>query len=199
MKRVIDLIISLTLLILLFPILILVAIAIRLKMGSPILFTQQRPGLFGKPFSLYKFRTMSNLYDEQGNLLPDDKRLSGLGKFLRKYSLDEFPQLLNIIKGEMSLVGPRPFLMEYLSLYTNVQMLRHNVRPGITGWAQVNGRNEITWEEKFKLDIWYVKNQNTLLDLKILFLTFFKVIKREGISQQGHVTMEKFKGSNEVM
>lgn len=199
MKRVIDLIISLTLLILLFPILILVAIAIRLKMGSPILFTQQRPGLFGKPFSLYKFRTMSNLYDEQGNLLSDDKRLSGLGKFLRKYSLDEFPQLLNIIKGEMSLVGPRPFLMEYLSLYTNDQMLRHNVKPGITGWAQVNGRNEITWEEKFKLDIWYVKNQNTFLDLKILFLTFFKVIKREGISQQGHVTMEKFKGSNEVM
>ncbi|WP_129689743.1 sugar transferase [Gottfriedia acidiceleris] len=199
MKRVIDLISSLTLLILLFPILVLVAIAIRLKMGSPILFTQQRPGLYGKPFSLYKFRTMSNLYDEQGNLLSDDKRLSGLGKFLRKYSLDEFPQLLNIIKGDMSLVGPRPFLMEYLSLYTKDQMLRHNVKPGITGWAQVNGRNEITWEEKFKLDIWYVKNQNTILDLKILFLTFFKVIKREGISQHGHVTMEKFKGSNEVM
>ncbi|PGS52656.1 sugar transferase [Bacillus sp. AFS041924] len=199
MKRVIDLIISLTLLILLFPILIVVAIVIRLKMGSPILFTQQRPGLFGKPFSLYKFRTMSNLYDEQGNLLSDEKRLSVLGKFIRKYSLDEFPQLLNILKGEMSLVGPRPFLMEYLSLYTKDQMSRHNVKPGITGWAQVNGRNEITWEEKFKLDIWYVENHNTMLDLKILFLTFLKVIKREGISQQGHVTMEKFKGSNEVM
>ncbi|WP_088012482.1 sugar transferase [Gottfriedia acidiceleris] len=199
MKRVIDLVISLTLLILLLPILILVAITIRLKMGSPILFTQQRPGLYGKPFSLYKFRTMSNLYDEKGNLLSDDKRLSSFGKFLRRYSLDEFPQLLNIIKGEMSLVGPRPFLMEYLSLYTKDQMLRHNVKPGITGWAQVNGRNKITWEEKFKLDIWYVKNRNTLLDLKILFLTFFKVIKREGVSQQDHVTMEKFKGSSEVM
>ncbi|MFB7138216.1 sugar transferase [Gottfriedia sp. NPDC056225] len=199
MKRIMDLMISLILLILFFPIIILVAIAVRLKMGSPILFAQQRPGLHGKPFYLYKFRTMSNLYDEQGNPLSDEKRLSGLGKFLRKYSLDEFPQLINIVKGEMSLVGPRPFLMEYLSLYTKDQMIRHNVKPGITGWAQVNGRNNITWEEKFKLDIWYVENYNHLLDLKILFLTFFKVIKREGISQQGHVTMEKFKGSNEVM
>ncbi|MEH7402258.1 MULTISPECIES: sugar transferase [Bacillaceae] len=199
MKRMIDLIISLMLLIVFSPILLVVGVMVRFKMGSPILFTQKRPGLYGKPFNLYKFRTMVDLKDSNGELLPDELRLTNFGKFLRKFSLDEFPQLINVVKGEMSLVGPRPLLMEYLSLYTKEQMLRHDVRPGITGWAQVNGRNAITWEEKFKFDNWYVENQNLKVDLKILFLTFIKVIKKEGISQQGQVTMEKFKGSYEVM
>ncbi|UPM54169.1 sugar transferase [Gottfriedia acidiceleris] len=199
MKRVIDLICSILILLLLSLPLMVVAIFVRLKMGAPILFTQQRPGLNGKPFYLYKFRTMSDLHDAEGNLLSDELRLTAFGTFLRKYSIDEFPQLINVVKGEMSLVGPRPFLMEYLSLYTEEQMLRHNVKPGITGWAQVNGRNSLTWEEKFKMDIWYVKNNNLLLDLKILIKTASKVIKREGISQEGQVTMEKFTGSNEVM
>ncbi|PGL70325.1 sugar transferase [Bacillus sp. AFS055030] len=199
MKRVIDLTISLVALLLLSPLIIILAILVRFKMGSPILFTQERPGLNGEPFYLYKFRTMKDLRDSQGNPLSDELRLTSFGKLLRKYSLDEFPQLLNVVKGEMSLVGPRPFLMEYLPLYTEDQMKRHNVKPGITGWAQVNGRNAITWEEKFNLDIWYVKNQSLLLDLKILTLTAIKVTKKEGISQQGQVTMEKFNGSNEVM
>jgi sugar transferase EpsL len=199
MKRVIDLVFSMIILLLLSLPLIVIAIFVRLKMGAPILFTQQRPGLNGKPFYLYKFRTMSDLHDSGGNLLSDELRLTAFGKFLRKYSIDEFPQLINVVKGEMSLVGPRPFLMEYLSLYTEEQMLRHNVKPGITGWAQVNGRNSLTWEEKFKMDVWYVKNNNVLLDLKILIKTAIKVIKKEGISQEGQVTMEKFTGSNEVM
>ncbi|PGM59112.1 sugar transferase [Bacillus sp. AFS053548] len=199
MKRVIDLVFSVIILLLLSLPLIVVAIFVRLKMGAPILFTQQRPGLNGKPFYLYKFRTMSDLHDAGGNLLSDELRLTAFGKFLRKYSIDEFPQLINVVKGDMSLVGPRPFLMEYLSLYTEEQMLRHNVKPGITGWAQVNGRNSLTWEEKFKMDVWYVKNNNLLLDLKILIKTAIKVIKKEGISQEGQVTMEKFTGSNEVM
>lgn len=199
MKRVIDLMVSVSILILLSPILIITAIMVRLKLGAPILFTQQRPGLHGKPFNLYKFRTMSNLLDSKGQLLSDELRLTSFGKLLRKYSLDEFPQLINVIKGEMSLVGPRPFLMEYLPLYSKEQMARHNVKPGITGWAQVNGRNTLTWEEKFKMDVWYVENHNLLLDLKILMKTAIKVLKKEGISQQGQVTMEKFTGSNEVM
>ncbi|MFF2877290.1 sugar transferase [Gottfriedia sp. NPDC057991] len=199
MKRVIDLVFSVIILLLLSLPLIVVAIFVRLKMGSPILFTQQRPGLNGKPFYLYKFRTMSDLHDAEGNLLSDELRLTAFGKFLRKYSIDEFPQLINVVKGEMSLVGPRPFLMEYLALYTEEQMLRHNVKPGITGWAQVNGRNSLAWEEKFKMDVWYVKNNNLLLDLKILIKTAIKVIKKEGISQEGQVTMGKFTGSNEVM
>ncbi|MFF3022030.1 sugar transferase [Gottfriedia sp. NPDC057948] len=199
MKRVIDLGFSIVILLLLSLPLIVVAIFVKLNMGAPILFTQQRPGLNGKPFYLYKFRTMSDLHDSEGNLLSDELRLTAFGKFLRKYSIDEFPQLINVVKGEMSLVGPRPFLMEYLSLYTEEQMLRHNVKPGITGWAQVNGRNSLTWEEKFKMDVWYVKNKNLLLDLKILIKTAIKVIKKEGISQEGQVTMEKFTGSNEVM
>ncbi|WP_088070488.1 sugar transferase [Gottfriedia luciferensis] len=199
MKRVIDLIVSVSILILLSPILIVTAIMVRLKLGAPILFTQQRPGLHGKPFNLYKFRTMSNLLDSKGQLLSDELRLTSFGKLLRKYSLDEFPQLINVIRGEMSLVGPRPFLMEYLPLYSKEQMARHNVKPGITGWAQVNGRNTLTWEEKFKMDVWYVENHNLLLDLKILMKTAIKVLKKEGISQQGQVTMEKFTGSNEVM
>ncbi|MEE6451422.1 sugar transferase [Gottfriedia acidiceleris] len=199
MKRMIDLIISLMILIIFSPIFLIVGVTVRFKMGSPILFKQVRPGLYGKPFNLYKFRTMVDLKDSNGQLLSDELRLTNFGRLLRKFSLDEFPQLINVIKGEMSLVGPRPLLMEYLSLYTKEQMLRHDVKPGITGWAQVNGRNAITWEEKFKLDNWYVKNHNLIVDLKILFLTFIKVIKKEGISQQGQVTMEKFKGSYEVM
>lgn len=199
MKRIIDLTVSLGTLLLFSPIIFIVAVLVRIKMGSPILFTQERPGLNGEPFYLYKFRTMKDLKDSQGNPLSDELRLTSIGKFLRKYSLDEFPQLLNVVKGEMSLVGPRPFLMEYLPLYTKDQMVRHNVKPGITGWAQVNGRNAITWEEKFNLDIWYVKNHNLFLDFKILVLTAIKVVKKEGIAQQGQVTVEKFKGSNEVM
>ncbi|WP_318618825.1 sugar transferase [Priestia megaterium] len=199
MKRVMDLVTSLTLLTLFSPVMMFTAILVRLKMGTPVLFKQQRPGKDGKPFYLYKFRTMANLEDKQGNLLSDQVRLTGTGKFLRKYSLDELPQFINVVKGDMSLVGPRPLLMEYLSLYTEEQMLRHNVRPGITGWAQVNGRNAITWEEKFKLDTWYVRNQSMFLDFKILLFTVLKVVKKEGITQQGHVTIEKFKGTKDVI
>ncbi|MED3914807.1 sugar transferase [Priestia megaterium] len=199
MKRVMDIVTSLTLLTLFSPVMLFTAILVRLKMGAPVLFKQQRPGKDGKPFYLYKFRTMANLEDKQGNLLSDQVRLTGTGNFLRKYSLDELPQLINVVKGDMSLVGPRPLLMEYLSLYTEEQMLRHNVRPGITGWAQVNGRNAITWEEKFKLDTWYVRNQSMFLDFKILLFTVLKVVKREGITQQGHVTIEKFKGTKDVI
>ncbi|MED4209299.1 sugar transferase [Priestia megaterium] len=199
MKRVMDLVTSLTLLTLFSPVMLVTAILVRLKMGAPVLFKQQRPGKDGKPFYLYKFRTMANLEDKQGNLLSDQVRLTGTGKFLRKYSLDELPQLINVVKGDMSLVGPRPLLMEYLSLYTEEQMLRHNVRPGITGWAQVNGRNAIAWEEKFKLDTWYVRNQSMFLDFKILLFTVFKVVKKEGITQQGHITIEKFKGTKDVI
>lgn len=199
MKRIMDLVISLTLLILLSPVILFTAILVRLKMGAPVLFKQQRPGKDSNPFYLYKFRTMASLKDKQGNLLSDQARLTTTGKFLRKYSLDEFPQLINVVKGDMSLVGPRPLLMEYLPLYTEEQMLRHNVSPGITGWAQVNGRNTITWEEKFNMDTWYVRNQSIFLDLKILFLTILKVAKKEGITQQGHVTIEKFKGTKDVI
>ncbi|MGG0593569.1 sugar transferase [Priestia megaterium] len=199
MKRVMDIVTSLTLLTLFSPVMLFTAILVRLKMGAPVLFKQQRPGKDGKPFYLYKFRTMANLEDKQGNLLSDQVRLTGTGKFLRKYSLDELPQLINVVKGDMSLVGPRPLLMEYLSLYTEEQMLRHNVRPGITGWAQVNGRNAIAWEEKFKLDTWYVRNQSMFLDFKILLFTVLKVVKREGITQQDHVTIEKFKGTKDVI
>ncbi|OKL36553.1 sugar transferase [Domibacillus mangrovi] len=197
MKRLMDIVTSLSLLILLSPVMFAVAVMVRVKMGAPLLFKQQRPGLDGKPFYLYKFRTMVHLQDDQGNLLPDQLRLTDTGKFLRRLSLDELPQLINVIKGEMSLVGPRPLLMEYLPLYTNEQHLRHNVRPGITGWAQVNGRNAISWEEKFALDTWYVKNWNLFLDCKILMLTISKIMRKEGINHQGHVSMEKFEGSKE--
>ncbi|WP_406946317.1 sugar transferase [Halobacillus sp. SY10] len=199
MKRILDLIISLILMILLAFIFLLVSLIVRVKMGSPILFKQKRIGLNGMPFELYKFRTMNNRRDDSGNLLSDKQRLTSAGIFLRKFSLDEIPQLLNVIKGEMSLVGPRPLLLEYLPLYNDEQALRNRVRPGITGWAQINGRNAISWEEKFKLDVWYVNNQTLFLDFKILFITFFKVIKREGIHQDSHATMEKFKGTRDVM
>ncbi|MDT8861103.1 sugar transferase [Alkalihalobacillus sp. MEB130] len=194
MKRAFDLIISLSLLLLLLPVITIVAILIRKKLGQPVIFKQERPGLHGKAFYLYKFRTMTDAKDHNGNLLSDHLRLTSFGLLLRKFSLDEFPQLINVIKGDISLVGPRPLLMEYLPLYTREQLKRHDVRPGITGWAQINGRNAISWEEKFQLDVWYVQNQSFLLDLKILFLTVYKVCKSEGINQPGKVTMERFQG-----
>jgi sugar transferase EpsL len=195
-KRTIDLIIALILIIICLPLIIISALLVRCKLGSPIIFKQKRPGLNAKPFYLYKFRTMTDEKNENGELLPDEVRLKPVGKFLRKLSLDELPQLINVIKGDMSLVGPRPLLMEYLDLYTPEQARRHEVKPGITGWAQVNGRNAITWDEKFKLDVWYVDNRSLMLDLKILWLTIGKVFKSEGISQQGHATMAKFKGES---
>ncbi|WP_309088639.1 sugar transferase [Domibacillus sp.] len=194
MKRLMDIAVSLTLLAACSPVMLATAAIVKTKMGSPVLFKQQRPGLHGKPFYVYKFRTMSHMTNGEGKLQSDQMRLTETGKVLRKLSLDELPQLINVLKGEMSLVGPRPLLMEYLPLYTKEQSMRHEVRPGITGWAQVNGRNAISWEEKFALDTWYVKNQSMLLDLKILFLTVRKVMKKEGIAHQGHATMEKFKG-----
>ncbi|AJH17292.1 MULTISPECIES: sugar transferase [Bacillus] len=195
MKRLFDLFVSLSLLVFLLPLIIIVAVLVRIKLGSPIIFKQQRPGLHGVPFFLYKFRTMTDEKDSEGNVLPDDVRFTRFGGFLRKYSLDEWPQLFNVIKGDLSLVGPRPLLMEYLELYTEEQAKRHNVRPGITGWAQVNGRNAISWEEKFDFDVWYAKKRTFWLDMKILLLTAKKVFKSEGINQVGHVTVEKFNGT----
>ncbi|EKN69400.1 undecaprenyl-phosphate galactose phosphotransferase [Neobacillus bataviensis LMG 21833] len=196
MKRLFDFFISMMLFFSLLPIFVVFALLVKLKLGSPIIFKQQRPGLYGKPFYLYKLRTMTDEKDHKGQLLPDNKRLTTYGKFLRRYSLDEYPQLINVIKGDISLVGPRPLLMEYLPLYSKEQVKRHNVRPGITGWAQVNGRNAISWEEKFTLDVWYVNNRSFFLDIKILFLTVYKVIKTEGINQPGSATTECFTGSN---
>lgn len=192
MKRVFDLMISILLLIVLSPVMLITALLVRIKLGTPVLFKQQRPGLHGKPFILTKFRTMTDERDANGELLPDAVRLTSFGKALRRYSLDELPQLFNVIKGDMSLVGPRPLLMEYLEYYTPEQARRHEVKPGITGWAQVNGRNAISWEEKFALDVWYVDNWSFILDLKILWMTFLKVIKSEGINQPGQATMEKY-------
>ncbi len=196
MKRSFDMLSALLGLIVLSPVLIVAAILVRMKLGSPVLFKQQRPGLFAQPFYVYKFRTMTDQRNSVGQLLPDEVRLTSFGKMLRKLSLDELPQLFNVIKGDLSLVGPRPLLMEYLTCYSTEQAHRHDVRPGITGWAQVNGRNAISWEEKFKLDVWYVDNQTFWLDMKILWMTFKKVFKREGISQEGQATMEKFNGTN---
>lgn len=197
MKRLFDIGCVIVMLILLSFFIIIIAILVRINLGSPIIFKQIRPGKHGEPFSLYKFRTMTDERDENGFLLPDELRLTSFGKFLRKYSLDEFPQLLNVLKGDISLVGPRPLLMDYLPLYTEEQAKRHLVKPGITGWAQVNGRNSISWEEKFKLDVWYVENQSFLLDIKILFLTIKKVINSEGIKHEDYATMPIFRGSNE--
>jgi sugar transferase EpsL len=176
------------------PVILLLVLLVRFFLGRPVLFRQLRPGLYGKPFMIYKFRTMKNLCDAQGNFLPDEQRLTKFGNFLRKSSLDELPELFNVLKGDMSLVGPRPLLIEYLPRYSVEQMRRHDVMPGVTGWAQVNGRNGLEWNEKFKLDIWYVDNQSLLLDLKILWLTFYKVLRSEGVSQQGYATMREFKG-----
>lgn len=196
MKRSFDFIIAFLALFFLLPVMLIVAIIIRFKLGSPILFTQDRPGLHGKVFKILKFRTMLDGKDKYGNLLPDDKRMTPFGAFLRSTSLDELPGLFNVLKGDMSLVGPRPLLVEYLPLYSKEQSQRHNVRPGITGWAQVNGRNAISWEEKFKFDVWYVDNKSFSLDMKILFLTLKKVFIREGISADSEATMSLFEGSD---
>lgn len=194
MKRLVDIIGSVTGLLLLAPVMIVIATIVRREMGAPVLFRQTRPGLNGKPFQLTKFRTMRNILDTAGLPMPDSKRLSKLGRILRSTSLDELPALWNVLKGEMSLVGPRPLLMEYLPLYSDEQARRHDVKPGITGWAQINGRNAISWEEKFALDLWYVKNRSFWLDVKILFLTVRKVLIRDGISAHGEATMSKFQG-----
>ena len=196
MKRLLDIIISLMLLIIFSPVLIAISLLIKVNLGSPVLFSQIRPGLYGRPFRIIKFRTMRDSTDEEGEPLDDSVRLSSFGRSLRASSLDELPELWNVIKGEMSLIGPRPLLMEYIPLYTETQMRRHDVKPGITGWAQVNGRNAIEWEEKFKLDIWYVDNQSIWLDIKILLLTIIRVFRREGISQDGLATMTKFMGAS---
>lgn len=199
MKRFFDFLGAFIGLVILSPLLIFIALLVRVNMGAPVLFRQVRPGLHGKPFVLYKFRTMRNLRDAEGRLLPDEQRLTRLGAFLRSTSLDELPELFNVLKGDMSLVGPRPLLMEYLPRYTPEQARRHEVKPGITGWAQINGRNALSWEEKFKLDVWYVDNWSLWLDLKILAITFWKVLKREGISAEGHATMPEFEGSRKVV
>jgi lipopolysaccharide/colanic/teichoic acid biosynthesis glycosyltransferase len=196
-KRLMDIALSSIGLLLLAPLALVLAMLVRARFGSPVLFRQERPGLHGKPFTILKFRTMTDECDESGNLLPDDRRLTRFGRFLRASSMDELPELWNVLRGDMSLVGPRPLLMEYLPLYTTEQARRNEVRPGITGWAQVNGRNALNWEEKFKLDVWYVDNQSLWLDLKILFLTVKKVLVREGISGEGHATMERFRGSGQ--
>lgn len=193
-KRLIDIIGSLIGLTISSPIIVIISIIIYITMGRPIFFKQVRPGLKGKPFVIYKFRTMLDLRDENGNPLPDEKRLTTIGRFLRSTTLDELPEFWNVLKGDMSLVGPRPLLMEYLDRYTPEQARRHEVKPGMTGWAQINGRNAISWEEKFRLDVWYVDNWNIILDLKIIFLTILKVLKKEGISAEGHATMPEFKG-----
>jgi len=195
LKRIVDILVSVTLLFSLFPIIFVLAAIIVVKFGSPIIFCQKRPGLNSKKFSLYKFRTMTDKRDSEGRLLPDIERLTSFGRFLRSTSLDELPSLWNVLKGGMSLVGPRPLLVEYLPLYSDEQARRHQVKPGITGWAQVNGRNAISWEEKFKLDIWYVNNQNFWLDMKIVLMTIKKVFIREGISAKGEATMPRFKGA----
>jgi len=195
LKRIFDIVASLIGLLILSPVLFLLAILVIIIHCSPIIFKQTRPGKNGKPFTFYKFRTMTNEKDEEGKLLPDKDRLTKFGNFLRKTSLDELPSLFNVIKGDMSLVGPRPLLMQYLSLYNDFQKRRHEVKPGITGWAQVNGRNALSWPKKFELDVWYVDNQSFWLDLKILFLTVYKVFKREGISAEGEATMTAFRGN----
>ncbi|WP_322107535.1 sugar transferase [Staphylococcus simulans] len=194
LKRMIDIVTSGSILLLSAPVLFGTSIAIAKSMGRPVLFKQKRPGLYEKPFDIYKFRTMTDERNEQGELLPDEKRMTKVGTFIRKSSIDELPQLINVLKGELSLVGPRPLLMEYLPLYSDEQKKRHLVKPGITGWAQVNGRNAISWEAKFKLDVWYVENQSLKLDMYILYKTFINVLYRKDINARDHVTMEKFRG-----
>ncbi|WP_416042866.1 sugar transferase [Bacillus halotolerans] len=198
LKRLFDLTAAIFLLCCTGVIILFTIAVVRLKIGSPVFFKQVRPGLHGKPFTLYKFRTMTYERDSEGNLLPDAVRLTKTGRLIRKLSIDELPQLLNVLKGDLSLVGPRPLLMDYLPLYTKQQARRHEVKPGITGWAQVNGRNAISWEKKFELDVWYVDNRSFLLDLKILCLTVRKVLVSEGIQQTNHVTAERFTGSGDV-
>ena len=196
MKRVFDFVVSLFLLIVMSPVIIMTALVVRLLLGSPVLYSQVRPGYRGRLFRIYKFRTMTDETDEQGQFLSDAQRLTRVGKFLRASSLDELPALWNVLTGDMSLVGPRPLLVEYLSLYSAEQKRRHEVRPGITGWAQVNGRNRVSWREKFELDVWYVDNQSLWLDIKILLMTLSRVLQQRDISHVGHATMEKFKGED---
>lgn len=195
-KRTFDIIASLGGIIVLFPIMIICAILIRINLGSPIFFKQKRIGKDNKEFEMIKFRTMKDAVDKEGNQLPDELRLTKVGEILRSLSIDELPELINILKGDMSLIGPRPLLVKYLPLYNERQIRRHEVLPGLTGWAQVNGRNNLTWNEKFELDVYYVENWSLTLDLKIFFLTFYKVVKRDGINQDGQATMEYFNGSN---
>jgi sugar transferase EpsL len=194
-KRLFDLVLTIPGLILISPLLLVVAVLVRILHGKPVIFRQTRPGYAGKPFGILKFRTMTEAHDSQGNLLPDTQRLTRLGCTLRATSIDELPELLNILRGEMSLVGPRPLLMQYLERYSPEQARRQHVLPGITGWAQINGRNALTWEDKFRLDVWYVDHWSLGLDIKILLLTIWKVLRREGISQPGHATAEEFVGS----
>ena len=196
LKRLFDLLASALLLILLSPLLLILALLVRFKLGRPVLFSQERPGLRGHPFKLYKFRSMRDAYDDSGKPLPDEQRLTPFGRFLRSSSLDELPELFNVLKGEMSLVGPRPLLTTYLERYTPEQARRHEVLPGITGWAQVNGRNALSWEEKFELDVWYVDHQSLWLDIKILFITLWKALKREGINAPGSATAPEFMGTS---
>lgn len=196
LKRVFDIVVALTLIVILSPIMLIVWLWVSIRLESPAIFRQQRPGLNGKPFEMVKFKSMISAVDAKGNTLPDDQRMTKLGTLLRKSSLDELPELWNVLKGEMSLVGPRPLLMRYLPLYSPEQTRRHEVRPGVTGWAQVNGRNAISWEEKFELDVWYVENQSFWLDINILFRTIWQVVRRDDISASEHVTMPEFTGSN---
>lgn len=195
-KRLLDITISLIALIFLLPLMSLIYLSVRINLGSPAFFLQERVGKDNKIFKMIKFRTMKNSTDKNGNLLSDNERVTKFGSFLRSFSLDELPELINILKGDMSLVGPRALLVQYLGLYNDEQIRRHEVLPGLTGWAQINGRNSITWSEKFKLDVWYVDNWSLWLDIKIFFLTFWKVLKREGINQSESVTMEYFNGGN---
>ena len=196
MKRLFDFLGSMAWIIFLLPLIVALVLLVRFKLNSPVLFSQLRPGINGKPFKMIKFRTMLNELDGDGNQLPDSERLTSFGRFLRSTSLDELPEFWNVLKGEMSLVGPRPLLIEYLPLYSKEQSRRHELKPGITGWAQVNGRNAISWEDKFKLDVWYVDNRSFWLDLKILFMTVKKVLFRDGVSAQGNATMPIFRGNN---
>ena len=194
-KRVFDLLLTTVGLVVLSPVMLALALLVWIFHGRPVLFRQTRPGYRGVPFALYKFRSMTDARDPQGSLLPDEQRLTRFGRFLRASSLDELPELFNVLRGEMSLVGPRPLLMQYLERYSAEQMRRHEVLPGITGWAQINGRNALTWQEKFRLDVWYVDHRSLWLDLKILAITLWKVLKREGIDQAGHISAEEFRGN----
>lgn len=191
-KRIVDVVLSLTALIFLSPVMFVTALMVRIQLGSPVIFTQVRPGTHGKPFTMYKFRSMTNETDEHGNLLPNEERITKFGQTLRSTSLDELPELVNVLKGDMSLVGPRPLVMEYLPYYSEEQNRRHDVKPGITGWAQINGRNAIDWDKKLSLDVWYVDHMSFWLDLKILWLTVIKVIRRDDITHEGHVGMPRF-------
>ena len=196
-KRILDTALSITVLLILSPVLLCIAIVVSMNYGKPIIFRQKRPGYLGKPFWIYKFRTMTEAHDTQDNLLPDSERITRLGHFLRNNSLDELPELFNVLRGEMSWVGPRPLLMQYLDRYSPEQARRHDVLPGITGWAQINGRNALTWQEKFNLDVWYVDHWSFWLDIKILLKTAIKVLRREGINQPGHATAEEFMGNHD--